>query len=180
MPSARARIQRPSGAGTLAQTRAYAARAAALAEQLRREVAEVPDRPHGRPAVVMLMGLPGVGKSHVARLLCARLGAAHVATDELRSRLFIAAAYTDAENRAVFATSQALVEVLLGEGHRVVVDATNLLAPEDHSDADERVYERMRDRAFEPPKEGHLEVANGADLARDVARVAEAVEAATR
>ena len=218
MPSARARIQRPSGAGTLAQTRAYAARAAALAEQLRREVAEVPDRPHGRPAVVMLMGLPGVGKSHVARLLCARLGAAHVATDELRSRLFIAAAYTDAENRAVFATSQALVEVLLGEGHRVVVDATNLLArnraaveelarrraaplvhvlvtaaeadvrtrladrarSEDHSDADERVYERMRDRAFEPPKEGHLEIANGADLARDVARVAEAVEAATR
>jgi len=38
----------------------------------------------------------------------------------------------------------------------------------------------MRDRAFEPPKEGHLEIANGADLARDVARVAEAVEAATR
>ena len=133
----------------------------------------------------------------------------------------IAAAYTDAENRAVFETSQALVEVLLGEGHRVVVDATNLLArnraaveelarrraaplvhvlvtaaeadvrtrladrarsraAEDHSDADERVYERMRDRAFEPPKEGHLEIANGADLARDVARVAEAVEAATR
>jgi len=221
VPSTRARIQRPSGAGTLAQTRAYAARAAALAEQLRREVAEVPDRPHGRPAVVMLMGLPGVGKSHVARLLCARLGAAHVATDELRSRLFIAASYTDAENRAVFAASEALVEVLLGEGHRVVVDATNLLArnraaveelarrraaplvhvlvtaaeadvrtrladrarsraAEDHSDADERVYERMRDRAFEPPKEGHLEIANGADLARDVARVAEAVEAATR
>ena len=204
MPSTRARIQRPSGAGTLAQTRAYAACAAALAEQLRREVAEVPDRPYGRPVVVMLMGLPGVGKSHVARLLCARLGAAHVATDELRSRLFIAASYTDAENRAVFAASQALVEVLLGEGHRVVVDATNLrvrnraaveelarrraaplvhvlvTAAEDHSDADERVYERMRDRAFEPPKEGHLEIANGADLARDVARVAEAVEAATR
>jgi len=169
----------------------------------------------------MLMGLPGVGKSHVARLLCARLGAAHVATDELRSRLFIAASYTDAENRAVFAASEALVEVLLGEGHRVVVDATNLRvrnraaveelarrrgvplvhvlvtaaeadartrladrarsrAAEDHSDADERVYEKMRDRAFEPPKEGHLEIANGGDLARDVARVAEAVEAATR
>src|SRR3989442_4646766 len=124
----RSRIQRPSGAGTAAQTRAYAARAAAIAEQLRREVAEVPDRPHGRPAVVMLMGLPGVGKSHVARLLCARLGAAHVATDELRSRLFVAPSYADEENRAVFAAATALMDDLLGEGHRVVVDATNLIA----------------------------------------------------
>src|SRR5256712_11932885 len=115
----RSRIQRPSGAGTAAQTRAYAARAAAIAEQLRREVAEVPGRPHGRPAVVLLMGLPGGGKSHVARLLCARLGAAHVATDELRSRLFIAPPYTDAENRAGLATAAALVGGLLAEGHRV-------------------------------------------------------------
>src|SRR5437773_407088 len=74
------------------------------------------------------MGLPGVGKSHCARLLCARLGAAHVASDELRSRLFIAASYADEENRAVFAAVTALVDGLLGEGHRVVVDATNLVA----------------------------------------------------
>ena len=74
------------------------------------------------------MGLPGVGKSHCARLLCARLGAAHVASDELRSRLFIAASYADEENRAVFAAATALVDGLLAEGHRVVVDATNLVA----------------------------------------------------
>jgi predicted kinase len=74
------------------------------------------------------MGLPGVGKSHCARLLCARLGAAHVASDELRNRLFIAASYADDENRAVFAAATALVDALLSEGHRVVVDATNLIA----------------------------------------------------
>ena len=74
------------------------------------------------------MGLPGVGKSHCARLLCGRLGAAHVASDELRSRLFVAASYADEENRAVFAAATALVDALLGEGHRVVVDATNLIA----------------------------------------------------
>ena len=212
-------MRRPSGVATASQTHAYAARPAIIAEQLRREVAEVPARPHGRPAVVLLMGLPGVGKSHVARLLCARLGAAHVATDELRSRLFIAASYTDAENRAVFGAAEALVDGLLAEGHRVVVDATNLrardrapvegvakrrgvpltyvlvTAPEadvrarlearrtaraagDHSDADLRVYERMRARAFEPPA-GAIEVANDPDVERAVARVAVTVEAGT-
>jgi predicted kinase len=165
------------------------------------------------------MGLPGAGKSHVARLLCDRIGAAHVSTDELRSRLFVAPSYADEENRAVFAVAEALVDGLLAEGHRVVVDATNLhaesrapvervarrrgvplvhvlvsapdpdirarlaerrhaRAPGDHSDADERVYELMRARAFEPPVSGHLEIANGPDLADGVARAAAAVEAA--
>jgi predicted kinase len=113
---------------TAAQTRAYAARPDVLAPQLREEIATVPATPHGKPALVLVMGLPGVGKSHCARLLCVRLGAAHVASDELRSRLFIAASYADAENRAVFAAATSLVDGLLGEGHRVVVDATNLVA----------------------------------------------------
>ncbi len=98
-----------------------------LAPQLRAEIATVPATPHGKPALILVMGLPGVGKSHCARLLCARLGAAHVASDELRSRLFIAASYADAENRAVFAAATSLVDGLLGEGHRVIVDATNLV-----------------------------------------------------
>ena len=113
---------------TAAQTRAYAARPDALAPQLRAEIATVPATPHGKPALIVLMGLPGVGKSHCARLLSGRLGAAHVASDELRSRLFIAASYANEENRAVFAAATALVDALLGEGHRVVVDATNLVA----------------------------------------------------
>ena len=122
------KLPRRSGAATAAQTRAYAMRADILAPQLRTEIATVPATPHGRPALVVVMGLPGVGKSHCARLLCAQLGAAHVASDEVRSRLFIAASYADEENRAVFAAVTALVDGLLGEGHRVVVDATNLVA----------------------------------------------------
>ncbi|MDP9276300.1 MAG: ATP-binding protein [Chloroflexota bacterium] len=120
-------MRRRSGA-TAAQTRAYAARPDVLSTQLRAEIATVPATPHGRPALILVMGLPGVGKSHCARLLCSRLGAAHIASDELRSRLFIAASYADEENRAVFAAATALVDALLGEGHRVVVDATNLIA----------------------------------------------------
>jgi predicted kinase len=76
----------------------------------------------------MLMGFPGVGKTHCARLLALRLGAAHVATDHLRSRLFIAASYADEENRAVFTLAEALVDELLAERHVVVLDATNLVA----------------------------------------------------
>jgi len=120
-------VRRRSSA-TAAQTRAYAARPDALAPQLRAEIATVPATPHGKPALIVVMGLPGVGKSHCARVLCGRLGAAHVASDELRSRLFIAASYAEEENRAVFAAATAIVDGLLGEGHRVVVDATNLVA----------------------------------------------------
>ena len=121
-------MSRTRKSATAAQTRAYAARADVLAPQLRAEIARVPAVAHGRAALVLLMGLPGVGKTHCARLLAERLGAAHVASDELRSRLFIAASYADEENRAVFAAVTALVDGLLGEGHRVVVDATNLVA----------------------------------------------------
>jgi predicted kinase len=122
------RPRRSSSVATAAQTHAYALRPEILAPQLRAEIATVPTTPHGRPALIVVMGLPGVGKSHCARLLCGRLGAAHVASDELRSRLFIAASYADEENRAVFGAATALIDALLTEGHRVVVDATNLIA----------------------------------------------------
>jgi predicted kinase len=210
-------VKRRTGA-TAAQTRAYAARPDVLAPQLRAEIATVPARPHGKPALIVMMGLPGVGKSHCARLLAVRLGAAHVASDELRSRLFIAASYADEENRAVFAAATALVDALVGEGHRVVVDATNLIARNragtieaakrrripityvritasdddararlasrragratgDHSEADERIYERMRAQPFEPPPEGFLDLVNGPRLAEEIDRIVAAVEA---
>lgn len=204
-----------SGAATLAQTRALRARSRALVPQLRGEIG-VPETPAGHAALVMLMGLPGVGKSYCGRQLSARLGAAHVATDHLRSRLFVAPSYTAEENAAVFAVAEALVDQLLGEGHVVVLDATHLLArnrapaervarargvrihhvlvtadddaararlvartrareAEDHSDADVRVYERMRARDLEPPAGGHLEIRNGPGVAADIARVADIV-----
>lgn len=109
------------------QTRALLEHSRELTAQLRGEIG-VPERPSGRTALLMLMGFPGAGKTHCARLLAARLGAAHVATDHLRSRLFIAPSYADEENRAVFTVAEALVEELLREGHVVIIDATNLLA----------------------------------------------------
>ena len=211
----RAHTVRISDAATNAQTRSLVAHRRALVAQLREEIG-LPSAPAGHAALVMLMGLPGVGKSHCARLLAADLGAAHVATDHVRSRLFIAASYTESENAAVFGIAEALVDELLGEGHVVVLDATHLIARNrapaenvaarhgatlfhilvtadeaatharleargreraagDHSDADVRVYERMRLRDFEPPATGHLEIRNGPSLAVEVSRVADAV-----
>ncbi|HEV2251087.1 MAG TPA: ATP-binding protein [Candidatus Limnocylindria bacterium] len=209
---------RRSDTATNAQTRAYADHVDVLVAQLRDEIG-VPARPAGSAALVVLMGYPGVGKSHCARLLAARLGAAHVASDHLRSRLFIAPSYSDLENATLFRCVDALVDGLLAEGHRVIVDATNLIAryraasveaarrrnapvvfvrvtadeaairarlarrraaraPDDHSDADERVYERMRDRPFEPPAEGFLELVNGPDVDTAADRIAAQVERA--
>ena len=116
-----------SRGGVRVQTRALREHRDTLVGQLRAELA-LPARPAGRAALVVLMGLPGVGKTHCARLLAARLGAAHVATDHIRSRLFIAASYADEENAAVFAAAGALVTELLREGHTVVLDATHLRA----------------------------------------------------
>jgi predicted kinase len=121
------RARRISRRATLAQTRALAEHSREVVAQLRSEIG-LPSRPNGRPALVMLMGFPGAGKTHCARLLAGRLGAAHVATDHLRTRLFIAASYADEENRALFTVAEALVDELLGEGHIVVIDATNLIA----------------------------------------------------
>jgi len=121
------RSARGSRNPTLAQTRALAEHSGALVAQLRSEIG-VPARPNGHPALVMLMGLPGVGKTHCARLLVAKVGGAHVATDHLRSRLFIAPSYAAEENRAVFTLMETLVDELLVEGHIVVLDATNLIA----------------------------------------------------
>lgn len=207
---------RSSAAAVRAQTRAYGEQVDVLVVQLRQEIG-VPAIAAGTAALVVLMGYPGVGKSHCARLLAARLGAAHVASDQLRSRLFIAPTYAEAENATIFKCVDALVDGLLAEGHRVIVDATNLLtrhraasvgaaqrhgapivfvrvtadeaairdhlaqrlaarAADDHSDADERVYERMRDGPFEPPAEGYLELANGPDVEANVERASREVE----
>ena len=121
------RPARRSQDAVLAQTRALAEHRGELVAQLRAEIG-LPARPNGRAALVILMGFPGVGKTHCARLLAVRLGAAHVATDHLRSRLFVAASYGAEENRTVFSLAETLVDDLLAEGHVVVLDATNLIA----------------------------------------------------
>jgi hypothetical protein len=107
------------------QTRMLRDRAGEAVATLRAQI-PLPPAPHGSPALIVMMGFPGTGKSHCARLLARRLGAAHVASDALRGQLFVAASYADEENAAVFTIVDRLVESLLDDGHRVIVDATHL------------------------------------------------------
>lgn len=116
---------RPSPAGTRVQTGVLAAHVKGVAATLRAAV-PAPPVAHGEPALALMMGFPGVGKSHCARLLAARLRAAHVASDHLRSQLFIAPQYRAEENAALFGIVDGVVERLVEEGHRVIVDATHL------------------------------------------------------
>lgn len=131
---------RRSAAAARAQTQALAERVPDVVEGLLSGAA-APDRPHGSPAIAVLMGFPGVGKTHCARLLATRLRAAHVASDELRGRLFVAASYADAENAALFRIVNGLVGRLVELGHRVVVDATHL-TPRTRSGVEQVARER--------------------------------------
>ena len=139
-----------------------------------------PPRPH--PALVVVAGLPGTGKSLFSRELRLRTGAIILQSDAIRRLLFERPSYSWRESRRVFTTLHAAVETLLDSGMSCIVDATNLAeayrqplydigerhgaklivvevtappevamarlreraaTPEDVSDADVAVYERM-------------------------------------
>ncbi len=76
--------------------------------------------------LLLLCGLPGTGKSRLARQLAARLPLVVVSSDEVRLWLFPEPRQTPEEHAVVHRTCHMLVEDLLNEGHSVVVDATNL------------------------------------------------------
>lgn len=80
-----------------------------------------------RPVLIAVCGLPASGKSYFVRALAARLPLAHLASDDLRMVLTDGRpTYAPAEHALVFATLKGLSEVLLAEGHTVVVDATGV------------------------------------------------------
>ena len=78
------------------------------------------------PVLVMFTGLPGTGKSRLARLLADVLPFATIESDQVRKILFPQCAYTAEESRWVHRTCHALMEKLLRKGVRVIYDATNL------------------------------------------------------
>jgi len=80
-----------------------------------------------RPVLVVICGLPGSGKSYLARHLRAHLGAAIVETDHVRRILFTCPRHTGPESAWVYAVCHTLIARLLGRSQSVIFDATNLI-----------------------------------------------------
>ena len=96
------------------------------AEALYRGLGSLPT-PTGHPALVLLSGLPGSGKSHFCRELVDVVPSLVVLeSDALREILFAEPTHSGSENARLFPALHRLLERLLRIGHHVVVDATNL------------------------------------------------------
>jgi predicted kinase len=82
--------------------------------------------PRRAPALVVLSGLPGSGKSTIARELCGRVPVALVQSDRVRKLLVPVPSYSTEESVRVFGTIHAALERLLADGIPAILDATTL------------------------------------------------------
>ncbi len=116
--------------------------------------------PHAaRPVVVALMGLPGAGKSTVARALVEQLGLRCVDRDLIRGALFPRCRYSFMEKRAAFRALLLALEINCVLGESTVIDGCTFSRRQDLLRVDHVVR-----------KHGFLPVAVHLDCPADVAR----------
>jgi predicted kinase len=89
------------------------------------------EAPSPPPLVVALIGLPGSGKSVVARALAAEFGLQRVCRDELRRAMFPDCSYSYAEKRAAFRAVLLAVEVNCALGRGSVIDGVTFSSRRD-------------------------------------------------
>jgi len=85
------------------------------------------DQTTARPILIMISGLPGTGKSYLARKLAEREPFVVLEADFVRKTLFPQPTYTAWESQWVHRTIHALIHKFLAKGLRVIYDATNLI-----------------------------------------------------
>ena len=93
--------------------------------QLYDSLGQLPE-PAAEPALVVVSGLPGTGKSYFCGKLAERLPFVVLESDALRKTLFPSPSYTAWESSHLFQTIHQLVDRLLVKGISIIFDATNL------------------------------------------------------
>ena len=86
-----------------------------------------------RPLVVALIGLPGAGKTEVARFLVARAGLRLLCRDTIRAALFPACSQSMPEKRAAFRALLMGLEVNCAIGESSVLDGMTLARASDRA-----------------------------------------------
>ena len=79
-------------------------------------------------SLLMMVGLPGTGKSSIVDTLQQLLPSVLVATDAVRTQIRQTPMYTAAEMMIVYEVCYGLIEKRLKQGQRVVFDGSNYLA----------------------------------------------------
>jgi predicted kinase len=100
---------------------------------LRERDADRLEKSIGRPArksrpqtVIVMIGLPGSGKSHLAREIKRGFPAVILDSDALRQELFGLPRHTKNEHSRLFPAIHVLIARLLEQGYSLIIDATNL------------------------------------------------------
>ena len=110
-------------------------------KELKKALGGLPE-PVAKPALIIVSGLPGTGKSYFSRKLAERLPSVVVESDALRKQLFPAPTYSAEESHRLFCGCHRLIEDLLGSGISVILDATNLV--EHHREPLYRIAQRLQ------------------------------------
>jgi len=105
-----------------------------------------PPHARGAPVVVALIGLPGAGKSVVARALADQLGLRRVCRDTIRQAMFPVCSYSFAEKRAAFRAMTLALEINCALGESSVIDGVTFSRRSDLV----RVDSVIRHYAFTP------------------------------
>ena len=116
-------------------------RIASDVRELKKTLGGFPE-PVAKPALIIVSGLPGTGKSYFSRKLAERLPSVVVESDALRKQLFPTPAYSAEESHRLFCGCHRLIEDLLGSGISVILDATNLV--EHHREPLYRIAQRLQ------------------------------------
>jgi predicted kinase len=95
-------------------------------QDIKASLGNLPD-PVLKPALIIVSGLPGTGKSYLSRKLSERIPACIVETDAIRKSLWEKPVYDVEESAFLFKICHELVYGLLKQGITVIFDATNLI-----------------------------------------------------